>query len=89
MWMRDHPCFDNSGATGITTQGMACKRLSDVLEAFPEAHPARLALGDPFSPDRNARALRILEGLPARVQAKILAADAGRRSDATERGGRA
>lgn len=89
MTIAKHPCFDNSGATGITTQGMACKALSDVLAAFPEAHPARRALGDPFNPERNARALRILQGLPARVQSKILAADAGKRSDGTERGGRA
>lgn len=89
MTLRYHPCFDRSGVHGIVTIGTACRRLSDVLAAFPEAHPARLALGDPFSPDRNAKALRILQGLPARVQAKILAADAGKRSDATERGGRA
>lgn len=89
MPMADHPCFDRSGALGIVGIGTACRRLSDVLAAFPEAHPARLALGDPFSPDRNARALRILQGLPTRVQAKILAADAGKRSDASERGGRA
>ena len=73
-----HPCFVG-GDIGITAMGAACRRLSDVLAAYPDARDARLALGDPFSPDRNARALRILEGLPARVQAKILAADAGKR----------
>jgi hypothetical protein len=87
--MRDHPCFDNTGSTGITTQGQACVRLSAVLAAFPEAYEARQALGDPFNPERNARALRILQGLPARMQSKILSADAGKRSDANERGGRA
>lgn len=88
MKMSAHPCFAK-GTAGIVTIGTACRRLSDVLAAFPEAHPARLALGDPFNPERSARALRILQGLPSRMQSKILAADAGKRSDATERGGRA
>lgn len=88
MRMRDHPCFDRSGASGIVTIGTACRRLSDVLAAFPQAEPARRALGDPFNPARNAEALALLSALPARLQEKILIADAGRRSDASERGGR-
>lgn len=74
-----HPCFARKGS-GINTIGTACRRLSDVLAAFPEAYPARLALGDPFNPARAATALRILSALPWKVQAKILAADEGRRA---------
>lgn len=75
---RDHPCFARKGS-GINTIGTACRRLSDVLAAFPEAHEARLALGDPFDRQRAITAFRLLSGLPHKVQAKILAADEGRR----------
>lgn len=77
MSFAKHPCFDQ-GTAGIVTIGTACRRLSDVLIAFPEAAEARLALGDPFNSDRNSKALRLLAALPARVQAKILAADGGK-----------
>jgi hypothetical protein len=79
MSFHRHPCFDLDGTAGIVTIGTACRRLSDVLAAFPDAHEARLALGDPFNRTRNRKALGILSRLPARVQAKILAADAGKR----------
>lgn len=73
-----HPCFAREGS-GIFTIGAACVRLSDILAAFPEAHDARLALGDPFNADRASKALSILSGLHPKVQAKILAADEGKR----------
>ncbi|MGE8129036.1 hypothetical protein ACQKQD_18845 [Methylobacterium sp. NPDC080182] len=79
-----HPCF-KGGDIGITAMGVACHRLSDVLAAFPEAAEARRALGDPFMPSRNSEALRILRELPARMQQKILDADAGKRPAASTR----
>lgn len=77
MSFAKHPCFDH-GSSGIVTIGTACRRLSDALIPFPEAYEARIALGDPFNSERNRLALRILSNLPARMQAKILAADAGK-----------
>ena len=84
MSIAKHPCFDQ-GSAGIVTIGTACRRLSDVLAAFPDAYEARLALGDPFNAERNARALRILSALPPRMQAKIVAADAGKRLTAADK----
>jgi len=85
MTISQHPCFAH-GTSGIVTIGTACRRLSDVLAAFPQAHEARVALGDPFSPERSQKALRILSALPPRMLAKILAADAGKRLTAADEG---
>jgi hypothetical protein len=76
---RDHPCFARKGS-GINTIGAACRRLSDVLAAFPEAQEARRALGDPFNPIRAREALTVLTSLPAKTQARIIAADEGKRA---------
>lgn len=75
---REHPCFAREGA-GIFTIGAACVRLSTTLEGFPEAYEARLALGDPFNPERTRKALAVLSSLPPKTKAKILAADEGKR----------
>jgi hypothetical protein len=87
MTMANHPCFAR-GTSGIVTIGTACRRLSDVLAAFAQAYEARVALGDPFSPERSQKALQILSALPPRMQAKILAADAGKRLTAADEGRR-
>jgi hypothetical protein len=87
MSLANHPCFVR-GTSGIVTIGTACRRLSDVLAAFPQAHEARVALGDPFSPERSQKALRLLSALPPRMLAKILAADAGKRLTAADEGRR-
>lgn len=70
---RSLPIF-RSGVVGITTQGVDAVRLSAAMHSVPEAHPAAVALGDPFNRIRRAQALRILEGLPRAKQARILAA---------------
>lgn len=67
------PIF-RSGILGITTQGTDAVRLSDAMRAVPEARAAAVALGDPFNRIRRAETLRLLEALPKRQQARILAA---------------
>ena len=78
-----HPCFDND-ALGIVTMGAACRRLSDAATAVPEAYAARVALGDPFNSARRARALALLNNLPAKQQSKIIEAERRHRKDASK-----
>lgn len=78
---RDLPIF-RVGIVGITTQGTDAVRLTGAIKAVPEAHAAAVALGDPFNRIRRAQALRILEGLSSRHQARILAAYSRKRDTA-------
>ncbi|MET7242467.1 hypothetical protein ABZT49_03805 [Methylobacterium sp. EM32] len=61
------------GIVGIFTMGSDAVLLTKVMRNFPDTRDARVALGDPFNRARRERALRILEALPARRQARILA----------------
>ncbi|ACL59924.1 hypothetical protein [Methylobacterium nodulans] len=70
---RSLPVF-RPGLVGVHTRGADAVRLSGALAGVPDAYPAAVALGDPSIPARRARALRILEGLPARQRERILAA---------------
>ena len=78
---RDLPIF-RAGIIGITTQGTDAVRLTAAMHTVPEAKPAAVALGDPFNRVRRAQALRILEGLSSRHQARILAAYSRKRDTA-------
>jgi hypothetical protein len=79
MSFASHPCF-SPPVDGIVTRGSACRRLSDAIMVVPEAYPARLALGDPFSPERRLKALNLLNALAPKQREKILAADRQKRS---------
>lgn len=76
---RSMPIFQPG--TGIFTAGADAVRLTAALDKVPDARPAAIALGDPFNRVRRERALRLIESLPARQQARILAAYA-RKNDA-------
>ncbi len=86
---RSMPIF-RPGIVGTFTAGGDAARLTEAMrlvwkgspDAFADLHPAAVALGDPFNRQRREQALRILEALPARDQAKILAAYGKKRADA-------
>lgn len=59
---------------GFVKRGTDAARLTGAMKAVPEAYEAAVALGDPHLPARRAKALAILEALPAKAQARILAA---------------
>lgn len=75
MTLAEHPCFAPSDL-GVYTRGAACVRLDAVLAKFaePQVYEARLALGDCHSAVRRARALALLQSLPPKRQAAIMAA---------------
>ncbi|TNC08442.1 hypothetical protein FF100_29320 [Methylobacterium terricola] len=69
---RSMPIF-RPGIVGVFTMGADAVILTKAMKKVPEASEAARALGDPFNRARRERALRILEALPARRQARILA----------------
>lgn len=86
MTLADHPCFA-PGNLGVFTRGTACVRLDAVLAKFaePQVREARMALGDCHSPVRRGRALSLLQSLPAKRQAAIMAAYWRSRREAADR----
>lgn len=70
---RDLPTFA-TGINGFVKRGTDACRLTGAMKGVPEAHPAAVALGDPHLPARRAKALRLLEALPAKARSRILAA---------------
>ncbi len=77
---RSLPIF-RPGIVGIFTMGSDAVLLTKAMSKVPETRDARVALGDPFNCLRRERALQILEALPERRQAKILAEYDRRRRD--------
>lgn len=87
---RSMPIFRAVPLAGTFTAGGDAPRLTEAMrlvwkanpDAFADLEPAARALGDPFNRTRRERALAILEALPARLQAKILAAYGKKGADA-------
>ncbi|MEN3234709.1 MULTISPECIES: hypothetical protein [Methylobacterium] len=87
---RSMPIFRAAPLAGTFTAGGDALRLTEAMrmvwkaspDAFAALEPAAQALGDPFNRERRERALAILEALPARLRAKILAAYGKKGADA-------
>ncbi len=87
---RSMPIFRAAPLAGTLTAGGDALRPTEALrlvckaspDAFADLEPAAQALGDPFNRERRERALAILEALPARLRARVLAAYGKKGADA-------